>query len=124
MLKLFIVDDEEDICQSVAEMLEEHDIEVTYVSTGEEALKRIEQEKFDIYIIDMKLSTVISGLQVIKVLRNARPESFIVAMSGYIDAELKKQAERFGIADYLEKPLDLTEEVFMSKLKVWRNKLG
>ena len=91
MLKLFIVDDEEDICQSVAEMLEEHDIEVTYVSTGEEALKRIEQEKFDIYIIDMKLSTVISGLQVIKVLRNARPESFIVAMSGYIDAELKKQ---------------------------------
>jgi DNA-binding NtrC family response regulator len=123
MVKLFIVDDEEDICESIAEMLQDQEVEVRYVVTGEEALKRVAEEKFDIYIIDMKLSTVVSGLQITKAVRNAYPNVVIVAMSGYIDADLKKEAERIGVTDFLEKPSDLAESVFAAKLKVWKRKL-
>ena len=117
MVNVLIVDDEEDICDFLCQIAEESGVKAVYALTGEEALKRIETETIEICIVDLKLSTAMSGLDVIKVIRAKKPETVIAAMSGYVDIGLKQEAERFNVSAYLEKPTDLKPNIFIEKLQ-------
>ena len=117
MTDVLIVDDEEDICDFLTQISEELGFKTVFALTGEEALKLIDQEEIKVCIVDLKLSTAMSGIDVIKAIRARRPETVIVAMSGYVDVGLKHEAERFNVSAYLEKPTDLKPDVFGEKLK-------
>ena len=118
MTDVLIVDDEEEICEYLCDTLEKIGVSSQFVLTGERALKIIEQETFRVCLVDMKLSTAVKGLEVVKGIRSKLPQAIIAAMSGYIDQELKDTAKRYGISDYLEKPTDLKLDVFGDKIKL------
>ena len=117
MTDVLIVDDEEDICDFLTQVSEELGFKTVSALTGEEALKLIDQEEIKVCIVDLKLSTAMSGIDVIKGIRARRPETVIVAMSGYVDVGLKHEAERYNVSAYLEKPTDVKPEIFSEKLK-------
>ena len=117
MVDILIVDDEEDICDFLAQISEELGFKTVFALTGEEALKLIEKDGIKVCIVDLKLSTAMSGIDVIKAIRARKPETVIAAMSGYVDVGLKQEAERFNVSAYLEKPSDLKPQVFGEKLK-------
>ena len=117
MTDVLIVDDEEDICDFLTQVSEGLGFKTVFALTGEEALKLIDQEEIKVCIVDLKLSTAMSGIDVIKAIRARRPETVIVAMSGYVDVGLKHEAERYNVSAYLEKPTDVKPEIFSEKLK-------
>ncbi len=122
MTDILIVDDEEEICEYLCKTLEVIGIKATYCLTGEQALTQIHQNNFKIFIIDMKLPTAITGMELIKIIRDKFPESVIVGMSAYIDHKLKEDALRCGANKYFEKPDDLEMERFSEKIKLLLNR--
>lgn len=117
MTDVLIVDDEEDICDYLKDILEHMSLGCRFVLTGEDALKIIGKEPFKVYLVDMKLSTAVTGLEVIKEIRVRIPHAVIVAMTGYVDQTLKQETERQGVSVYLEKPADLNIDTFTDKIK-------
>jgi DNA-binding NtrC family response regulator len=119
MVRVLLVDDEEDICLLLKENLEAAGmIKVSYVLCGEDAMKVSGEEDFKLAIIDLKLSTKLTGVDTIRAIRQMSPQTAIAAMTGYIDDDLKKETQRLGVEAYLEKPGDISDsEKLMDKIK-------
>ncbi len=116
MADVLIVDDEEQICRYLCGTLEAFGISAAFRLTGEEAIQLLEQESFKIFVVDMKLSTSISGLDVIKTIRQKFSQAIIFGMSGYIDKNLMETALQNGAQEFLAKPSDIKMEPFMKKI--------
>ena len=101
---VLVVDDEEEICDYIRDILVEESCLVKQAFCGEDVPKIVLDESFDIAFVDLKLSTAVSGLDVIKLLRENHPKMKVVAMTGYVDAHLKHQVEGLGVSLFLEKP--------------------
>jgi len=81
-LRLLLVEDEGAVRAALAHMLERRRFEVTPVATAMEALQALERASFDLVLTDIVMPGM-SGRALIERLDAARPETRIVAMSGY-----------------------------------------
>ena len=117
MNSVLIVDDEQEICETLKEQLEGLGAEVATALTGEDALKFIEERAWKLVIVDIKLATTITGMDVIRAVRKAQPKALVVAMTGYVDVGLRQEAEKLGVLEYLAKPDDILPNAFRPKMK-------
>lgn len=111
MLRLLIVDDEEIIRESIAEMVDYRTLGYTLLGTarnGMEAYDMICDEYPDVVITDIRMP-ILSGLELIE--RTVKADSRIqfILLSGYSEFEYAKQAMRYGVRHYLLKPTDQQE---------------
>ena len=119
MTKALVVDDEEEICDFLAAVLEEMNCEVQVAISGEEALRKVESWEPSIAVVDLRLSTRATGLDVIRTLREKFPKAAVLAMTGYVDVALRQQAESLGVQSFLEKPDDLKPDRFKKKVEAF-----
>lgn len=117
MKHALIVDDEEMIGELLTDELAKFGFVVDYATTGEKGIELVKAKDYYFAIIDMKLSTSLSGLDVMRELRQRRPNAIVVAMTGYIDVTMKQEAEHMGIHDFFMKPDDLRPEIFGQKIE-------
>ena len=117
MAGILIVDDEEDICDYLKDILGEMGHEVRAVLTGDEAMKLVDERKWQVAFVDIKLSTTISGMDVIRTLREKQPKTIVVVITGYVDIGMIQEAKRLGVRYYFEKPDDLRPSVLEEKMK-------
>lgn len=117
MIHVLLVDDEEDICDFLKRVLEDLGFQVEFALLGDVAMRLIKEKVFQLAIVDLKLSSGISGLDVIRKIRQSTPKVIVVAMSGYVDVGLKQETERLGVHGYLEKPDDINPDVFSRKIQ-------
>lgn len=117
MFNALVVDDEEDICEVLAEELAKTGLEPVSATTGEEALRLTEKNDWKLCVVDLKLATAITGLDVIKAIRSRRPKAVIIAMTGYVDIGLQQETEKLGVKAYFGKPDDIRPDVFSAKVK-------
>lgn len=123
MNKAMVVDDEEDICEFLTRILKEKfEFDVEAALSGEKALELLENSEFQICVVDLKLSTSVTGLDVISTIRKKWPSTKVVAMSGYIDIGLRQKAEHLGVIGFFEKPQDIRPDVFENKIKALMRK--
>ena len=102
---LLIVDDDAPLCQRLARAMERRGFIVTAadsVSAGVEAATR---EAPAFAVVDLRLGDG-SGLDIVKVLRKARPSARIVMLTGYGNIATAVAAVKVGALDYLPKPAD------------------
>ena len=109
--KILVVDDEEEICDYIRDILQEEGCRVKHAFCGEDVPKTLVDENFDIAFVDLKLSTAISGLDVIKFLKEAYPKTRIIAMTGYVDSHLRHETDHLGVSLFLEKPFNPNEVI-------------
>jgi len=89
--KLLVVEDDDVQRMSVVELIGNGDVNTTAVATGEEALSRLAQEKFDCMVLDLKLPDM-SGIELIEKLQsNGRSDLPIIVYTG---KELTRKEER------------------------------
>lgn len=100
--KVLIVDDESDVCDCLNELLSDK-FEVIPTSSPQEALKLIEQIKFDLLITDLKMP-LISGEKVAEYLQKKQPECKLIFISGHIDGNRDGELNRFQPFRLIEKP--------------------
>lgn len=74
-------------------------------SSGEEALKIMDDCNPDIIVMDIQLAGSIDGIQTIQELRNRHIETPVIFLSGDSDYDLLKRAKRVDCVDYLIKPV-------------------
>jgi DNA-binding NtrC family response regulator len=107
-LRVLFVDDEAELVSTVVERLELRGIAATGVMSGEEALTRIEEQPFDVVVLDVRMPGL-GGLEVIKRIKQSHPDLQVLLLSGHGAKEDAATGLRLGAFDYLQKPVDLED---------------
>ena len=105
--KILLVDDDVSILLLVSDVLEEKGLEVTAVRSGEEALRRVEQGRFDLILLDIMMKGL-SGLEVCRQIRG-RVDCPILFLSAKDSVKDIVKGLDLGADDYLTKPFALEE---------------
>ncbi len=108
MSKILIVEDEASIRRVLVKILEEEssDYVVDSAENGEEALKKIVSEDYDLVISDIKMPKM-DGEELLVEAKKIKPEVVFVMISGHGDLETAVNTMRLGAFDYISKPPDL-----------------
>lgn len=111
MFKLLIVDDEPRIRQGLCESIPWNSIgfsEVYEAGNGRTAFEKVEEVRPHLVITDIRMPDM-DGLQLIEKMRDNSIHSQVIIVSGYDDFTYAQQAIRFGVCDYILKPIDETD---------------
>ena len=77
---------------------------ITISETGEQAVEKIKGDpNFDLILVDYSLPTGLSGIDVIREIRNLNPEIPIIMVTGLGSEQIAVQAMKLGIQDYITK---------------------
>lgn len=106
MGKYLLVDDNEAFAENVAEILRDDGHEVVTSSAGEDALRRVKQDRFDVLITDMKMPTM-GGARLVHELRRLDPGMPVIVITAYSGDEDLKIARAEGLLAILSKPPNL-----------------
>jgi signal transduction histidine kinase len=107
--RILVVDDEKAIREFLFEALTQlGGFSVELAENGEEALKKIEKENFDLVLTDMKMPKM-DGLQLIAEIAKSKPETLMVLLTGHVTIDSALEAMKRGASDYLTKPINLDE---------------
>jgi YesN/AraC family two-component response regulator len=101
--KILVVDDEITVCKSISRAIISEEYEVDTALSGEEALKKDGEKKFDLVITDLMMPGI-SGLDLLSSLKERRPEVMVIMVTGYPTIKTAVQSIRDGAFDYIPKP--------------------
>jgi DNA-binding NtrC family response regulator len=118
--KLLIVDDEETLTFSLYQyfILAKQNYEVVTAGSGEEAWEKINRERFDLVITDIKMPGM-NGIELLSQIKKHYPDLEVIVMTAFGSEDKKEEAMRSGATFYLEKPFEMKEikQVVMDILK-------
>ncbi|MCF7797492.1 MAG: sigma-54 dependent transcriptional regulator [Lentisphaeria bacterium] len=107
---ILIVDDEQEIRESLSLILTEEGFLCDTADNGESALEMLENTNYDIVISDLKMPKL-DGLTLLKKAREIAPDTFVIMITSYGSTESAVDSLRNGAVDYILKPLDFDEVI-------------
>ena len=103
--KILVVDDEEELCQVLKNLLSGGSrYSVEAVTSAEEAIAKIDVEKFALILCDYKLGGEKTGLDVLFRAKEKDPNIITILMTGFGTDQLAIRAVAEGVYDYITKP--------------------
>ncbi|MBW2116959.1 MAG: sigma-54-dependent Fis family transcriptional regulator [Deltaproteobacteria bacterium] len=119
--KILIVDDELIMRDSLAGWLERDGHHMETAASGEEALLKLKDTRFDILLVDIKMEGI-SGLEVLKQVKASDPDTAVVMITAYGSISTAIEAMKNGAFEYLLKPFDPDElGVLIEKIVQYQN---
>ncbi len=106
--KVLVIDDEPDVIRICQRALEAEGSAVKGALSGEEGLQLLQEEDFDLILLDVRLSDR-DGLDVLSTIQELDPETPVVIITGYGTMEVAIGALKSGAQDFLLKPFTLRE---------------
>lgn len=107
-IKLLLVDDEEDYVRTMAARLELRDVASRIATTGEEALRAVEEDAPHVMVLDLRMPGI-DGMEVLERVRKEHPHVQVVILTGHGSEAAEERARELGAFTYMEKPADTTE---------------
>ena len=107
---ILIVDDEPDIRDSVADILNEFGYEADTAGDGTEALSKIRDRSYDVALLDFKMPGM-DGLTLYREMRRVCPETSVILVSAYTGDGVAEEAISSGIRRVISKPVDMSEVI-------------
>jgi DNA-binding NtrC family response regulator len=101
--RILVVDDEPGICRTCVKILSKEGHLVEYALNGYDALKKMQEEAFDVIITDLKMSSM-GGMEVLRRVKESYPDSMVIVITGYATVSSAVEVMRMGAYDYLPKP--------------------
>jgi len=111
---ILLVDDEVGIQKSLSAILKEEGFKVGVVGTGEDCLALLENQAFELILLDIWLPGI-DGLQTLEAVKKMKIDSVVVMISGHGTIETAVKATRLGAFDFIEKPLSIEKTVLVIK---------
>ncbi|EOR27020.1 AraC family transcriptional regulator, partial [Clostridium sartagoforme AAU1] len=111
MMKVIIADDEVKVCQLIYKLIDwkELDMEVVGIShNGIDALEQVKEKKPDIVITDIRMPGY-DGIELIRLCREINEYIDFIIISGYAQFEYAQKVIKYGVCDYLLKPIKKEE---------------
>ena len=106
---ILVVDDEKNIRLTVSQTLESLGLKTDCASTGEEALAKLREKEFGLILLDLNMP-VVDGVEVLRQVREYRPDLRVIVMTAYGTRELAVEAMKLGAVDLIRKPF-VPEEI-------------
>ena len=100
---VLVIDDEVAVNNNVRKILTKKGFAVDQATTKEEALEKISEKAYRVVLLDLKMPGV-KGLELLKAIRDMRPETMVVIITGYASIETAVESARMGAIDYIPKP--------------------
>jgi DNA-binding NtrC family response regulator len=113
-LKILVAEDEEITLKHVLSTLEREGHEVFGERDGRAAFERINRDRFDLLITDVKMPFM-SGLELLDKVKELHPETDVMIITGFGSVGDAVDAMKKGAYDYVTKPFDLDELVIKVK---------
>ena len=118
--RILVVDDERDICRALEFLLSREGYKVVTSNSGQDALKKIEAEEFDLVISDLKMEGL-TGMDVLERALASNPNLIVVIMTAFASVESAVEAMKKGASDYIVKPF-INEDVKMTVKRLLEHK--
>jgi len=104
---ILVVDDVEEQREIASRILKKLGYSVTSVSSGEEAVDYLKDNKADLLILDIIMDPGIDGLKTYKRILEFHPGQKAIIASGFSETDRVKEAQRLGAGEYIKKPYTL-----------------
>ncbi len=103
--RILVVDDSELICQQLSQLLAHPDRQITIATDGTAALEWLVEHPCSLVLTDLRLPGI-SGLDLIREIRDRELPVTVIVMTGYATVESAVEAMKLGAYDLIQKPLD------------------
>ena len=120
--RILVVDDEEIVIKSCVRILGGGDLQVDAVQDGVGALRMIEENPYDVVILDIMMPKM-DGLEVLRRVKEQHPDVDVIMVTGLSQIDTAVQAMKLGAFDYLSKPFDPDELKLVVKRALERREL-
>jgi DNA-binding NtrC family response regulator len=107
-LNLLIVDDERSIREACRDVAQSLGFTAHVADSAEHAYRLLDTQTFDAVLLDLRLPGA-GGLEALRRIRERRPESVVIVVTGYATVQSAVQAMKNGAYDYVTKPFCVDE---------------
>ena len=95
-MRILIVDDDETLCQLLAEVLEGRGMEVSWTTDGLEGYETSLYESYDLFILDQRMPLIL-GTELVEELKKDNPKAKIILTSAFADTALRNISQSLGV---------------------------
>lgn len=121
-MKILLLEDDPILLDIISHHLQESGFELLHVRDGKSALEEASVQRFDLFIFDINVPKM-SGLELIKALREDGNTTPTILITAYQDTKHMKSGFESGCDDYIKKPFDL-DELWLRMQAVIKRSLG
>lgn len=104
---ILIMEDDVNLARGLKMILDEEGYNVDLQNTGQGAMDAMDLADYDLLMADLRLPDI-DGMEVVRQVKDTRPKTEVIVMTGYATSELAVDAMKLGARDFLAKPF--TEE--------------
>ena len=109
-VRVLVVDDNVELAENIAEILELEDIRGEVASNGRSALAMMQETDYDLVVTDIRMPGM-NGVELLRTIHERWPAKPVIVMSAYSNDATLGAAARAGALDVLAKPVDCAEIV-------------
>jgi DNA-binding NtrC family response regulator len=107
--KILVVEDEHAIRLALKGLLKRAGYAVEIAEDGDAAVEKLRDDVFDLVITDLALGRGASGMDVLRAVKEERPETGVVMITAHGSEKIAVEAMKAGADDYVPKPFDNDE---------------
>lgn len=123
MSRILVVDDDVAVGKVVTALLEQEGLSAHFVSSGKEALQRLQDGAFDVLITDLRMPEM-DGMALLQRVVSACPDVSVVMLTAHGTVPMAVQAMKVGARDFITKPFDREELLFVVRKELERTRLA
>lgn len=105
-MDILVVDDDPEVLDMLKAFLEENGHSVARADSAQKALEKIRERNPRLVFLDVRLPDQ-DGIDLLKTIKSGHPQTAVVMMTGFKEAELVVDAFRQGAMDCILKPFNL-----------------
>jgi DNA-binding NtrC family response regulator len=114
---ILLVDDDPLVLSGFKEVLEREGYQITAVSSGREALEKLDARPYDVVLTDLVMPRV-GGLEILRSAQAKYPDSIVIVVTAFASVRSAVDALRLGAHDYLIKPCEELELLFRVRMGI------
>ena len=108
MKNILIIEDEKEIRDGLAEVLEDAGFAVDSADNGQQGLDKIRKKDFDAVVTDL-IMPVVGGMEVLRETKRIKPHTCIILITAFATVDNAVEAMKAGASDYITKPFRVDE---------------
>lgn len=116
-IKLLIVDDELDFLETITKRMELRGFDVSKAPDGLYALELIENNKFDVVVLDLKMPGI-DGQEVLEKIKKNKVNAEVIIFSAHGSEEVASKTMELGAFCYITKPIEIEKLISVINLAV------
>ena len=106
--RVLVADDEQSMREFLEIMLKKEGYKVSLASNGEEVVKLVENDLFDLVLLDIRMPKL-DGISALRKIKASAPETVVIMITAYASADTAIKAMKEGAYDYITKPFKVDE---------------